>query len=137
MIIMLAAIALFIAAIGSLKFFQIKAAIAQGASWQPPPEAVTTIVASQDKWPATLGVIGTVAAVHGVTVSADLPGIVESISFDSGKRVEAGNVLGRLGTRQERPQLRAAAAQPDISQLKPQPAPQLLHRGAVHHAAID
>src|SRR5437667_12637863 len=105
MFVTLTALLAFVAGIGLVKFFQIKAAIAQGASWQPPPEAVTTIVASQDKWPATLGVIGTVAAVHGVTVSADLPGIVESISFDSGKRVEAGDVLVRLDTRQERGQL--------------------------------
>jgi len=137
MIIMLAAIALFIAAIGSLKFFQIKAAIAQGASWQPPPEAVTTIVASQDKWPATLGVIGTVAAVHGVTVSADLPGIVESISFDSGKRVEAGDVLVRLDTRQERAQLAAAESQRDLSKLNLDRSQQLLQRGVVAQAEFD
>ena len=33
--------------IGSVKFLQIRAAIAQGASFQPPPEAVTTIVAAR------------------------------------------------------------------------------------------
>lgn len=137
MIIMLAAIALFIVAIGSMKFFQIKAAIAQGASWQPPPEAVTTIVTAQDKWPATLSVIGTVAAVHGVTVSADLPGIVENISFDSGKRVEAGDVLVRLDTRQERAQLVAAESQRDLSKLNFDRAQQLLQRGVVAQAEYD
>ena len=137
MIIMLGAIALFIVAIGSLKFFQIKAAIAQGASWQPPPEAVTTIVATQDKWPATLSVIGTVAAVQGVTVSADLPGIVESISFDSGKRVEAGDVLVKLDTRQERAQLAVAESQRDLSKLNFDRAQQLLQKGVVAQAEYD
>jgi len=137
MIIMLGAIALFFVAIASFKFFQIKAAVAQGASWQPPPEAVTTIVTSQDKWPATLSVIGTVAAVHGVTVSADLPGIVESISFDSGKKVQAGEVLVRLDTRQERAQLAAAESQRDLSKLNFERAQQLLQKGVVAQAEFD
>ena len=56
-----------------VKFQQIQTAIAEGAAFQPPPEAVTTIVAAADEWPATLSVIGTIAAVQGVTVSADFP----------------------------------------------------------------
>src|SRR5881396_3551660 len=44
MMITLAALVAFVAGIGMVKFFQIKAAIARGASWQPPPEAVTTVV---------------------------------------------------------------------------------------------
>jgi len=137
MAIMLAAIAVFIVAIGSLKFFQIKAAIAQGASWQPPPEAVTTIVADQEKWPSTLSVIGTVEAVHGVTVSADLPGIVERITFDSGKRVQAGDVLVRLDTRQERAQLTAADAQRDLANQDLERARALLQKGVVAQAEFD
>ena len=58
MLIMLAAVVLLIGTLGSVKFFQIRAAIAQGSSFHPPPEAVTTVVAHQDRWPATLGAIG-------------------------------------------------------------------------------
>jgi len=116
---------------------QIKTAIAQGASWQPPPEAVTTIVAPQEKWPSTLSVIGTVAAVQGVTVSADLPGIVEKISFDSGKHVQAGEVLVRLDTRQERAQLLAAESQRDLAQLNFDRSTQLLQRGVIAQAEYD
>ena len=85
MIVMLTVTTLFVAALGFVKFKQIQMAIAQGAAFQPPPEAVTTIVARQEEWPATLSAIGTVAAVQGVTVSADLPGTVDRIAFDSGK----------------------------------------------------
>jgi len=137
MIIMLASIALFFVAIGSFKFLQIKAAIAQGASWQAPPEAVTTIVTSQEKWPSTLSVIGTVAAVHGVTVSADLPGIVEKISFDSGEHVQAGETLVSLDTRQERAQLKAAESQLQLSKLNFDRTKQLLARGVIAQAEYD
>ena len=45
MIVMLTVTALFVAALGFVKFKQIQTAIAQAAAFQPPPEAVTTIVA--------------------------------------------------------------------------------------------
>src|SRR2546422_1475419 len=104
MIITLAALFALIAGIGMVKFFQIKAAIAQGTSWQPPPEAVTTIVTHVEHWPSSLSAIGSVVAVHGVTVSADLPGIVERIDFESGHSVRAGDILVRLDISQEREQ---------------------------------
>ena len=109
MIITLAAVAAFLTAIGFIKFRQIQTAIAQASSFQPPPEAVTTVVTRQERWASTLSAIGTTAAVHGVTVSADLPGVVEAISFDSGRAVQAGDVLVRLDTRQEQAQLAARA----------------------------
>ena len=43
-----------IATLGFVKFKQIQTAIAEGAAFQPPPEAVTTVVASEEQWPATL-----------------------------------------------------------------------------------
>ena len=106
-----------IAALGFVKFQQIQTAIAEGASFQPPPEAVTTLVAKQEHWPATLSVIGTIAAVQGVTVSADLPGVIDRISFESGRSVQQGEVLVQLDTRQERAQLAAVQAQRDLARV--------------------
>ena len=115
MILMLAVTAVFVVALGFVKYRQINTAIAQFASFRPPPEAVTTVVARQDHWPSTLGAIGTVAAVRGVTVSADLPGVVEQITFESGKAVREGDLLVQLDTRQERAQLASAEAQRELS----------------------
>ena len=107
MVLMLAVTTAIIAGLGFVKFKQIQVAIAEGAAFQPPPEAVTTIVAQQDTWPATLTAIGTMAAVQGVTVSADLPGTVDRIAFDSGAAVQKGDILAQLDTRQERAQVAA------------------------------
>ncbi|HMF08237.1 MAG TPA: biotin/lipoyl-binding protein, partial [Thermoanaerobaculia bacterium] len=117
MILMLVAAAVFISAIGAVKAVQVRAAIAHLKSFQPPPEAVTTIVARQEEWPAGLSAIGTVVAVHGVTVSADLPGVVDRINFESGKAVREGVVLAELDTRQERAQLAAAEAALKLARL--------------------
>ena len=105
MILMLVAVGIFVATIAAVKTRQIQNGIKQNASFQPPPEAVTTVVAKREQWPATWSSIGSVAAVHGVTVSADLPGIVEKILFESGQSVAEGAELVRLDTRQEQAQL--------------------------------
>ncbi|HXI11385.1 MAG TPA: efflux RND transporter periplasmic adaptor subunit [Thermoanaerobaculia bacterium] len=114
---MLAVVIAFVAIVGSVKFFQIRKAMAQGSSFQPPPEAVTTAVAKEEQWDTTLSAIGTVAAVNGVTVSADLPGIIEQISFDSGRSVSKGDVLVRLNARQEQAQLAAAESQRELNRV--------------------
>ena len=137
MIVMLAGMAVFVGVVGTAKFLQIRAAIAQASSFQPPPEAVTTTTARGDEWPATLGAIGTVTAVHGVTVSADLPGVVERITFDSGRAVGQGEVLVQLDTKQEQAQLTAAEAQRDLAKLSLDRARGLADEGIVSRADYD
>jgi len=48
MFVMLTVTMLFVAGLGFVKFKQIQTAIAQGAAFQPPPEAVTTTVAVRE-----------------------------------------------------------------------------------------
>lgn len=134
---MLAVVIAFIVIIGTVKTFQIKAAMAQGASYQPPPEAVTTVVANQEQWSTTLGAIGSVAAVQGVTVAADLPGLVSEIDFTSGQAVHRGDVLIRLDTKQERAQLAAAQAQRDLANLELERAQSLLSKSLISQSTYD
>ena len=137
MVLMLAVTAFFVAALGFVKFKQIQTAVAQGAAFQPPPEAVTTIVVGREEWPATLTAIGTMAAVQGVSVSADLPGTVERIAFDSGKSVREGEVLALLDTREEQAQLAAAEAQRDLARLNFERMQGLLNERVISRAEFD
>jgi len=137
MIVMLTATALFVAGLGFVKFRQIQSAIAQGAAFQPPPDAVTTIVAHQEEWSASVSAIGTVAAVQGVTVSADLPGTVERIAFESGTAVREGEVLALLDTRQEQAQLTAAEAQRDLARLNFERMQGLLNERVISQSEFD
>jgi membrane fusion protein (multidrug efflux system) len=137
MLVMLAVMLVLIGGLGFVKFKQIQLAIAQGASFQPPPEAVTTIVARQEEWPETLSSIGSVAAVQGVTVSADLSGTIDRIAFDSGRSVRAGEVLVQLDARQERAQLAAAEAQRDLAKLNFDRMQGLLKDNVISRAEYD
>lgn len=133
----IAVLVIFISAVGSMKYFQIKAGMAQQMGFQPPPEAVTTVVAKEEQWNDSTKAIGSVEAVKGVTVSADLPGIVEAITFDSGRSVSQGEVLVRLDTKQEKAQLAAAEAQREVSRTDLARGEAMLAKGIVPQATYD
>lgn len=133
---MLAAVVVFIVVVGGIKFTQIRAAMA-GGGWQAAPEAVTSLVAGSQQWETTVSAIGTIEAVNGVIVSADLPGVVASIEFDSGKAVREGDVLLRLDSSQEQAQLTAAEAKLELAKADLARSEGLMATGIVPRAAYD
>lgn len=135
MISMLALTAVLLTALGFAKFRQIQTGVK--ANFQPPPESITTIIARQDKWPSTLTVVGTVAAIHGVTVSADLPGTVDRIAFESGRPIREGEVLAQLDTRQEQAQLAAAEAERDLAHVNFARMKELVDQGVISRMEYD
>jgi membrane fusion protein (multidrug efflux system) len=137
MILMLAVTGGVIGLLGFVKFRQIQEAMGQAAAFQPPPESVTTVVAEKDTWRSTMSAIGTMAAVQGVTVSADLPGIVESIAFESGASVTEGDLLVQLDTRQEKAQLAAVEAARELATLNFERLHDLVDEGAITRAEYD
>lgn len=137
MVIMLISMAVFIGLIGFTKFQRIQASTKQASSFQPPPEAVTTIIAREEVWQGIIGGIGTVAAVNGVLISADLPGIVQSVAFQSGQGVEAGDLLVQLDTRQEQAQLAAAEARLELARLNLERSRGLRQQGISAQADYD
>jgi membrane fusion protein, multidrug efflux system len=134
---MLAAVLVVVAALGFVKFQQIRTAMAMGRSFAPPPETVTTLVARPQRWEAALEATGSVAPVQGVTLSADEPGVVESIVFESGSHVRAGQTLVRLDTRQERAQLTSAQAQHELDRTRLERGRKLFDQQLISHAEYD
>jgi membrane fusion protein, multidrug efflux system len=137
MILMVVLMIAFIGVLGFVKFRQFQAMAGEFAAMQPPPDAVTTIEAKREEWPATLNAIATVAAVQGVTVSADLAGIVDRITFDSGQSVQKGDVLVHLDTRQEEAQLAGAQSQLELARVNFERMQGLVQQDAVSRAEYD
>jgi membrane fusion protein (multidrug efflux system) len=136
-ILMLLVVAAILAGLGFVKYRQIETAIAAGSSFAPPPTSVTTVVAKRETWPSTLSVIGTAAAIEGVTVSADLPGTVDKIHFESGRSVHEGDILVELDTRQERAQLANLEAQRDLAHIQYGRSEQLVKAGVISKSEYD
>jgi membrane fusion protein, multidrug efflux system len=137
MLLMLAVVLAIVAGLAFVKYRQFEGFKAQGASFAPPPTAVTTVIAKHETWPSTLKVIGTAAAIQGVTVSADLPGTVDKIHFESGKAVQAGDVLVELDTRQERAQLAAAQSDWELAKINYGRQQKLAEQGVVARTEYD
>ena len=137
MILMLLLMVAILGGLGFAKYRQVEAAIAMGASFQPPATAVTTVVAKRETWPSTLSVIGTAAAIEGVTVSADLPGTIDKIHFESGQWVHEGDILVELDTRQERAQLASLEAQRDLAKVNYDRAQELVKAGVISRSDYD
>jgi membrane fusion protein (multidrug efflux system) len=87
------------------------------ATMEMPPETVTATTAKKERWSDSVSATGSLVAVQGVTISAELGGKVTEIAFESGGRVEAGDLLVRLDTTAEEAQLRSAQAAARLARI--------------------
>jgi membrane fusion protein (multidrug efflux system) len=76
-------------------------------------------------------------AVNGVTVGADLPGVVSEIFFESGASVRKGELLVRLDADQEEAQLHSAQAKLVLSRQELDRKRDLLAKKAIAQAEWD
>ena len=99
-----------VATLGVVKGAQIGAMIEASKQAGPPPQAVAVTEAREEVWAPSLRAVGTVRAAQGVMVSAEVPGRVAHLKFESGQRVKTGAVLVELDASIERAQLKSAMA---------------------------
>jgi membrane fusion protein (multidrug efflux system) len=104
-----------VAALAAVKTMQIKAMVDQGKKFVPPPETVTIAVATAESWETALTAVGSLTAVQGVTVAAELPGKIVEIAFGSGASVKKGDLLIRQDTSVEEAQLPGAVSQANLT----------------------
>lgn len=93
-----------------IKISQFKAMGAAGAAMVMPPTTVTATAATEERWENSLNATGSLMAVQGVTIGAEMPGKITKLSFEAGAAVKAGDVLVQLDTSTEEAQWRAAQA---------------------------
>lgn len=110
--IILTVLALFVltGALVGVKALQFKTMFAQAEQMAPPPAVVSTAEVRQDSWRPFLHAIGSVTAVQGVILSAEVPGTVARLTVDSGATVEAGTVLIEIDSSTEQAELESAEA---------------------------
>jgi membrane fusion protein, multidrug efflux system len=87
------------------------------AMMQMPPETVTADTVRRENWPNTVSATGSLVAVQGVTVGAELGGKIVEIAFESGDRVKAGDLLVRMDVSAEEAQLRSAEAAAKLARI--------------------
>jgi membrane fusion protein, multidrug efflux system len=123
--------------LGGIKGLQINRMIAQGSQSVPPPETVTTAVVQSAAWESRLTAVGSLVAVQGVMVTAELTGKVDRIAFEPGTRVNAGDLLVQQDTSSEEAQLRAAEANVELARRNLERLKKLLDRRTIAQSQYD
>ena len=136
MVIAVGLIAVVVVLVGA-KAGQIVAMVEAGESFAPPPEVVTSADVAQAEWRSTTAAIGSLVAVRGVVVAAEVPGTVREIAFESGSSVKRGALLVRFDTSEEDAQLASALAGASLARLNLQRALQLRQSEANAQADLD
>ena len=108
---------LVIASLAATKALQIGTLLQHGKAFVPPPTTVTSAAVKADLWPQELNAVGTLTAVQGVTVAAELTGKVTAIAFEPGASVRKGDLLIRQDTSFEEAQLPGALAAADLARI--------------------
>jgi membrane fusion protein (multidrug efflux system) len=136
-IITLVGLAVVIGILGGIKGLQIDRMIAQGSQRVPPPEPVTTAVARTEAWESVLTSVGSLAAVQGVTVTAELAGKIVNIAFKPGTWVRASELLVQQDTSSEDAQLRATEATVALAKLNLERLSKLLAGQTISQSQYD
>ncbi len=126
-----------IGVLGGVKGLQINRMIAQGKQYVPPPETVTTAMAQSATWPSVLTAVGSLEAVQGVMVTAELTGKVVKIAFEPGSAVKAGDLLVQQDTTSEAAQFRSAEASMELTRLNLARAKELLPQKVITPSNYD
>ncbi|MBI5063067.1 MAG: efflux RND transporter periplasmic adaptor subunit [Desulfatitalea sp.] len=123
--------------LGGIKGLQIRKMIAQGAQFVPPPETVTTAAVTAAEWESLLTATGSLEAVQGIMVTAEMTGKVVQIPFEPGAKVKAGDLLVQQDTASESAQLRSAEATAALAKINFERMSKLLPEKVVTQSDYD
>jgi membrane fusion protein (multidrug efflux system) len=123
--------------LGGIKGLQIFRMIAYGKQFVPPSETVTTFEVRPDLWESLLTSVGSLEAVQGVMVTAELKGKVEKIAFDPGAMVQPGDLLVQQDISSETAQLQAAEAAVTLAKITLDRTRKLLTEKTVSQSQYD
>ncbi len=102
-----------------------------------PAAAISTYEARQHNWASILEAVGTVNAVNGVNVTAQVTGEVETIQFESGDSVKKGDVLITLESAADRAQLNALEATAGLARQEYDRYQRLFKQGTISRSELD
>jgi membrane fusion protein (multidrug efflux system) len=126
-----------LAGLGTVKGLQIGRMIAQSDAFVPPAQTVSVAAVKDSEWETTLRAVGSLEAVQGVMVTAELPGKVSRIAFAPGSWVARGQLLLLQDVSVEKAQLRAAESRVLLAKKNLERAELLNRQKVIPDADLD
>lgn len=101
------------------------------------PQTVSATKAEASDWQPKIDAVGSLRAVRGAELSLEVPGVVETISFQSGDEVKAGQVLLTLRKEDEEARLQSLEATAQLAQITYDRDVKQLKAQAISQAIVD
>jgi membrane fusion protein (multidrug efflux system) len=123
--------------LAGVKALQIVTMVSAGSKVLPPPETVTSAVVKEEDWAPVLSSVGSISAIQGAVVSAELGGTVAEIGFENGASAKKGDVLIKLDASQEEALLRSSQAEVELAREDLERTRGLASKKVVSKAELD
>ena len=133
----IAGILLVVGLLAGTKVLQISTLIKQNKTATLPPEVVTSFQAKEQQWESLVTSVGSLEAVQGVTITAEVSGKVTNIAFEPGTKVKAGDLLLQQDIAAETAQLRSAEAAVDLARITLERSKKMLATKVVAESNYD
>ncbi len=102
-----------------------------------PPQTVSTMVAASAEWRSQIEAVGSVRAVNGANLSAQVAGTVSALHFESGADVKKGDLLLELESADDVAHLAALKATAALAQITYDRDRNLVKTNAVSQQTVD
>jgi len=102
-----------------------------------PVITVSTAPVRRVQWHGRIRSVASLAAIQGVTITAQLPGVVTAIRFHSGQSVRRGSLLAQVNDEPQRAQLAYDIAQTHLASANLRRTRTLYHEKAASRAQYD
>ena len=103
----------------------------------PPPQTVSSAEVREENWAPVLSAIGSVSAVQGAIIAAELGGVISDIKFENGGVAKKGDVIMKLDASQEEALLRSAEAEAELARTDLERTQGLASQKVVSKAELD
>jgi len=107
------------------------------ATLSNPPQTVSTMVAASTEWRSQIEAVGSVRAVNGANLSAQVAGTVSAVHFQSGADVKQGDLLLELESADDVAHLAALKATAALAQITYDRDRALVKTNAVSQQTVD
>jgi membrane fusion protein (multidrug efflux system) len=128
---------LLVGVLGGIKLLQFQTMFAAAAAMILPPEPVTTALVREEAWTPSIESVGSLAAVQGVNVAAELDGKIVHIAFAPGTTVKEGDLLVQQDTSTEEAQLRSAEASVTLAKVSLRRDHELIAQSTISQSELD
>src|SRR5213083_1132619 len=102
-----------------------------------PATTVSSAEVKEEDWAPTLSAAGSISAVQGAIIAAELGGVVSDIKFENGGVAKKGDVIMKLDASQEEALLRSAEAEAELGRQDLERTRGLASQKVVSKAELD